>query len=109
MAPCAANTWFSAASDCSSETECCTTAGCEAGKYCIHGMKISCPYGFICPNPRSATTEIFDACPKGTYRKALAGSVAATDCAKCDAGYGCVEEGANDKYTQCGAGYYCYS
>jgi hypothetical protein len=50
---------------------------------------------------------MFEVCPKGTYQKTLGGTLI-TGCTKCDAGYGCVEPGAADKYKQCGAGYYCF-
>ena len=69
-------------------------------------MMKNCPFGFYCPNPK--TSNLFDACPLGTYRKANTGTVLA-DCTKCDGGYGCVEPGGADKYTKCGAGYYCNS
>jgi hypothetical protein len=50
---------------------------------------------------------MFEVCPKGTYLKTLGGTLS-TSCTKCDAGYGCVEPGASDKYKKCGAGYYCF-
>ena len=72
-------------------------------------MKISCPLGFVCPNPRIVgSTNLFESCPKGTYLKTLGGTSSAV-CTNCDAGYGCVEPGGADKYKECGAGYYCFS
>ncbi|XP_059812735.1 multiple epidermal growth factor-like domains protein 6 [Hypanus sabinus] len=97
---------------CESQGQSNVSGDCSAGFYCVSGsrsafpldgsMGAPCPVGHYCP---AASSQPW-ACRNGTYGAAL-GLQALPDCAPCDAGFFCSEDGADQVTGPCSPGYYC--